>query len=378
MANTKKRKKRGAVAEPSTTVVPPANDPVTLDQARALVEARSVSMRSQGQRRSSRRATRRTPTTHVTLASVGAERNRLALKHREEIDNRIREYEAVFAIMERRGIKGLKDTQASRRPVRRAGLRRGRTVSALPPLQILAEGDSWFHYPVPLFGGGVITRLEDKLGVPILNLATAGDEVRFMLGVKQRVLLAEQFQEGGPTGKPWDVLLFSGGGNDIVDNPMTLWIHDFDPVLPPASHIHQPRFDAALQIVRAGYEDLIQIRDVLSPKTHLLFHGYDFAIPDGRGICHHGPWLKPTFDLRKFPMSATRFEVMKAMLKQFAAMLTKLEGAHNNITFINGQGTLPQVTNSWHNELHPSKAGFNTFAELFHAKLKQLFPGRVL
>ena len=59
--------------------------------------------------------------------------------------------------------------------------------------------------------------------------------------------------------------------------------------------------------MRAGYEDLIGLRDSLSPQTRLFFHGYDFAIPDGRGICHLGPWLKPTFDLRGFPTLASRF-----------------------------------------------------------------------
>jgi hypothetical protein len=54
------------------------------------------------------------------------------------------------------------------------------------PLQIFAEADSWFDYPVPFFGGGIIPRLENRLGVPILNLAKAGDEVRCMLGVEER------------------------------------------------------------------------------------------------------------------------------------------------------------------------------------------------
>ena len=153
----------------------------------------------------------------------------------------------------------------------------------------------------PFFGGGIIPRLENRLGVPILNLAKAGDEVRYMLGVEERKLLTEHLSNGCPAGGPWDVLLFSGGGNDIVDNPMALWIKDWNPAVPPADHIHQSRFDTALALVRAGYEDLIALRDKLSPGTHLVFHGYDFAIPDGRGICHFGPWLKPTFDLRKFP-----------------------------------------------------------------------------
>jgi hypothetical protein len=172
------------------------------------------------------------------------------------------------------------------------------------------------------------------------------------------------------------VLLFSGGGNDIVDNPMALWVRDWDPAIPPAAHLNQPRFDTALGLVRAGYEDLITLRDKLSPGTHLVFHGYDFAIPDGRGICHLGPWLKPTFDLRGFPTRAAAFAVVEAMLKQFAAMLAAL-AAHPRVTFINGQGTLAPNPGAWHNELHPNREGFDKFADLFTAQLRVLFPGRV-
>ena len=96
----------------------------------------------------------------------------------------------------------------------------------------------------------------------------------------------------------------------------------------------------AVALVRAGYEDLIALRDKLSPGTHLIFQGYDFPIPDGRLICHLGPWLKPTFDLREFPTRAAAQEVVKAMLKEFAAMLTSL-ATQPKVTFINGQGTLP-------------------------------------
>ena len=231
---------------------------------------------------------------------------------------------------------------------------------------------------MPFFGGGIIPRLENKLGVPILNLAKAGDEVRYMLGVKERKLLIEQFTKGCPAGGSWDAMLFSGGGNDIVDNPMALWIKDYNATLPPAALIHQARLDAALALVRAGYEDLIALRDSLSPQTRLFLHGYDFAIPDGRGICHLGPWLQPTFDLRGFPTQASAFAVTKILLQQFAAMLQSLELSHPNVTFINGQGTLKPQPSSWHDELHPSKNGFKTFAALFHQAIKTAFPTRVL
>jgi len=351
-ARAKKSRKRKS---PTSTAVA---GPVTLAQATALANAQLPKPKKP-----------KSAVAAAAPATVAAERRRLALKRKQDLQRRIQEYTLTLRIMKKRGVKGL---------ARKA--KKGAPAAKAPtgPLQILAEGDSWFDYPVPFFGGGIITRLEQRVGVPILNLAKAGDEVRYMLGVAERKRLIQLLTKGCPAGGPWDVLLFSGGGNDIVDNPMALWIKDFDPALSPAQQIHQPRLDAALALVRAGYEDLIILRDRLSPGTHLVLHAYDFAIPDGRGYCLLGPWLKPTFDLRKFPDRASAFAVVKAMLQQFAAMLQSLQVAHPKVTFINGQGTLAEQTNSWHNELHPAKPGFKTFAGIFHQKLKALFPNQVL
>jgi hypothetical protein len=112
------------------------------------------------------------------------------------------------------------------------------------------------------------------------------------------------------------------------------------------------------------------------PNTHLFFHGYDFAIPDDRGICFLGPWLKPTFDLRKFPNLAARQAVVKEMLRQFATMLTGVATALG-VTFVNTQGTLAPNPSSWHNELHPSKAGFDKITAKIGTEIKALFPTRV-
>jgi hypothetical protein len=356
-----RRKKKATRAQARTKGIAAGTGPVTLAEARALARAKRPKFAV--------RAMRKDAVPPASPAAVGAEREKLEKERRAEIANRIREYEATMAIMKRRGARRPRAKSAAKpKPAPTGG--------SFAPLQIFAEGDSWFHYPAPFFGGGIIPRLEDRLGVPILSLAKAGDEVRYMLGVEERTLLTEQLSRGCPAGGPWDVLLFSGGGNDIVENPMALWIKDWNPAVRPAKHIHQARFDSALALVRAGYEDLITLRDKLSPSTHLVFQGYDFAIPDGRGICHLGPWLKPTFDLRNFPTRAAAQEVVKAMLRRFAAMLKSL-AALPRVTFINGQGTLAPQTSSWHNELHPTRAGFEKFADIFYRELKKLFPDRV-
>lgn len=377
-----------------------ASGPLTLEQARAIVgvtaeppepavPAPAPKRRAATPRRASRgaggavAAAIETVAPTPTPATVAIERRQLEIKDRQQRKQRLRDYKATLALMQECGVKGLPEAP----PAPTAGPKRRRgpgtpgaaaAAAASGPLRIFAEGDSWFDYPVPFFGGGLVPRLEDRLGVPILNMAKAGDETRFMLGVEQRQLIARQFRDGCPDGTPWELMLFSGGGNDIVAQPLALWVRDFNTNAPPAKLLNQARFFSALALVQAAYEDLIEIRDLLSPSTHLAFHAYDFVIPDGRGICHLGPWLKPAFDLHGFPADlVSSTAVVREMLKQFAAMLTALE-SHPRVTFINAQGTLPALKSSWHNEMHPSRGGFNQIADKFHVAIKTMFPGRVV
>lgn len=356
--------KRTAKVRSGTTAAVAPSGPVTLEQARALAQAKSP-----------KRALRRAMAGPEPLIEkeFGDNRDELRQQQEDVREQRKREYRDTIRIMKQRGAKAP--------PAKAEVPGRRRAVSLTPktfdPLQAFAEGDSWFDYPVPFFGGGIIPRLESRLGVPILNLAKAGDEVRFMLGVEQRKRLIQTFKEGPPAGGAWDLMLFSGGGNDIVDNPMALWIRDWDPNAKPADLINQPRFAAALALVRAGYEDLVSLRDKHSPGTHIVLHGYDFAIPDGRGLCSFGPWLEPTFKLRGFPTQDAGFKVMKEMLTQFAAILTALKSAHPKVTFVNTQGTLPPTVKSWHNELHPDKDGFKLITGKIEQTVRVLFPDRV-
>ncbi|WP_326537080.1 SGNH/GDSL hydrolase family protein [Pseudorhodoferax sp.] len=383
--------RRTAPAAPAAPAAP--KGPLTLAQARTLVQAKSEPQQAMAaagavRRRAPGAAAKVAvaPAVPPTPQTVENARRLLAVQQHEERKQRMRDYKATLALLQKHGVKGLPDkappAQGAAAPKRRrAGGPPAAAVApgaASGPLRVFAEGDSWFDYPVPLFGGGVIPRLENRLGVPILNMAKAGDETRFMLGVKQRQLIARQLADGCPDGQPWDLMLFSGGGNDIVDEPLALWLNPYDAKKPAKQLLNQARFGTALAMVQAAYEDLIALRDRLSPGTHLTFHGYDFPIPDGRGICHLGPWLKPAFDLHGYPADLlVSTAVVKEMLTRFAAMLAAL-ATRRGVSFINAQGTLSPVKSSWHNELHPSKAGFNRMADRFQAEIQALFPGRVL
>ena len=356
-------KPKGKAPPPRKPVAPkaPPIGPLTLEEATAIVRASRPALTA--------KSAVKTVAPPTSPAAVGAERKELKQKQQDEIARRTQEYRDVMRLMKKRG---------ARAGALRKGMGGGAVAkpAGFAPLQILAEGDSWFDYPVPLFGGGIIPRLQARLGVPILSLAAAGDEARYMMGVEQTRKLVKHLKAGCPAGGPWDLLLFSGGGNDIVGDQMALWISDWDPSKPAAQHLVNSRFDAALAMVRAAYENLLALRDRFSPTTHIVFHAYDYAPPNGRGICHLGPWLKPTFDLRNFPSQAEAQIIVNSMIDQFASALAGLAKG-KNVTFIRTPGTLAPVPSSWHNELHPSKDGFNRFAQLFHEQIRLLFPNRV-
>lgn len=141
MAKKKARKATGAKAKGTKArtarrkaSVPPAG-PLMLEQAQALAKARQPA------------ATAKAAIVQPNPASVSIERKRLARRQDQEFKRRTREYKATLAIMKERGVKGLGPKPKAGQPAPQARPK---------PLQVLAEGDSWFDYPVPLFSGGVI------------------------------------------------------------------------------------------------------------------------------------------------------------------------------------------------------------------------------
>src|SRR4029079_18178837 len=92
-------------------------------------------------------------------------REKLKAEQRTERARRISEYRATMMVMKRRGARGPRAAafDASGGPPAAAA------DGSFDPLQILAEGDSWFDYPVPFFGGGIIPRLESRVGGAALD-----------------------------------------------------------------------------------------------------------------------------------------------------------------------------------------------------------------
>src|SRR4030095_14595077 len=166
--------KTSAAKARTARAVAPARGPVTLEEARAIARVRQVA-------RAPMKAALRAKPPAATPASVGEERKKLEKERQQELARRVRDYKATMSVMKKRG---------ARRPRAKTEPVEGAAVEAsFAPLQIFAEGDSWFDYPVPFFNGGIVPRLESLLGVPILNPAKDGAEEGYIVGVEERTLV---------------------------------------------------------------------------------------------------------------------------------------------------------------------------------------------
>jgi hypothetical protein len=253
-----------------------------------------------------------------------------------------------------------------------------------PPLNLLADGDSWFDYPlggaIPMVDHTDIIAQLPSLCTPqpfILKLAHYGDATTTELGLSRVEKISAAVKN--PANGRFDAVLFSGGGNDVVGDPFCIWLNDAASVgNNPAQALNSTRFAAILEVVRASYLDLIELRnDLLGPNAPIFVHAYDFAIPSGQGAFCIGPWLKPALDYCGWTNFTQATQIVHDTLTQFASLMASLEAVPaNNVVHVKTQGTLTGGVADWDNELHPKPPGFNLIAKKFQVALSQKFPGR--
>jgi nitroreductase len=237
---------------------------------------------------------------------------------------------------------------------------------------LFAEGDSWFNYPL---GHAVISQLQGLIHTPIANFAWPGAETRQLLGLHERQEIQKRLKDGPEPGRKWDVLLFSGGGDDIVGDQMVLFLDRYDPTKPPETVLNK-RFEEVLDLVMGAYQDLVKLRDQLSRNTLMVAHSYDYAWATGQGACWLGPWLKPSLDYVGVPQGAAQHAVVGSMLKRFETRLQAVATAAGNFLIVPTPGTLKTAA-EWANELHPKDPGFGLIARKFQAVLQQQFGANI-
>lgn len=146
---------------------------------------------------------------------------------------------------------------------------------------VVTEGDSWFDYPMYL---NLIDRIDDKKRFALRRLEFSGDTVANMVGdgsVSSGVAqLSTVIQAERPR-----VLLFSGGGNDIVGDEFVGAVKEYDSTRSAAWHLDTPKWRTLTAGVRAHYVRLVE---TIGPLVPVFGHGYDYIMPADKPVKYDG------------------------------------------------------------------------------------------
>ncbi len=258
-----------------------------------------------------------------------------------------------------------------------------RAVGAPSPLgTLLAEGDSWFDYPLH----DVLKRLEEDHGFDVESVARMGDNVEDMAyDGRQFEHFTARLDRMLRYGIVPRAVLLSGGGNDLAGGAFHMLI---DHALSPAPGVNADVARGIIDVrIRNAYITLISAittlcRNRTGAILPIVVHGYDRPVPDGRGFLFGpfpGPWLKPGFDRKGFQKADLNrtTAMMATLIDQFNAMLAEVAAlnAFGHVHYIDLRGTLSNGAGYrawWANELHPTGTGFAAVAAKFAAVISAL------
>jgi len=239
---------------------------------------------------------------------------------------------------------------------------------------VISEGDSWFSYPGHW---NTIDHLDDlaKRRMSLLRLEAAGDTLHNMTRGEQRAKLRRLL-----TAYPVDILLFSGGGNDVV-GPELIDFFDFVPGGADwRDHIRMETLDTRIEEITIAYRGLKQLRDQYRPDCIIATHGYAYANPSGKPTEYWlwpipisitlGPWIQNNLRARNITDEAAQRDVVTYLIDRYNEAL----GTLVDETFLHIDNRQIIEEEDWSDELHPTRDGFRKVAKGFYDTIKAAVP----
>jgi hypothetical protein len=242
---------------------------------------------------------------------------------------------------------------------------------------LAAAGDSWFDYP-----------FHDVLKSLRMSMVTTWNSPPTKVTPWRRWLTRparltdlhaswERIQAHGGVPK---AVLISGGGDDIAGNEFGMLSNNaFSPIAGWDDEV----IAGVLKRILTAYTQILSsihtafVHYFPKRELHILLHGYDYPVPDGRGFFggwpFPGPWLEPGFREKNFKIVRKRIDLMHELMDRFNGMVTALKLPGATIHYIdlrNNLSTDPaEYKEWWANELHPTERGFEAVAKKFVAVL---------
>jgi deferrochelatase/peroxidase EfeB len=288
--------------------------------------------------------------------------------------------------------------------------------SSGPPIQLFAIGDSWVYQDISIGFHNLCSQLK-RLGFDFLGSSDdfTGDSAKELFNftgqkLSQLVTLESRIVKRFKLIREQEIdvkaIIFSAGGNDISAHDKKKPI-DYKTAKLYSLLKQKPNGLADsfidVDIKKSGFfvdlkKNYIAIFKILLLKTDLpiLIHGYDFPIPDGRGVTKFGiplaigPWLQGVFLEKKISEDLGR-QIMQKLIVNLNEWIHEIitdtqhfsQAEMKRLHLLKFYGVIekqagyslpPDVgyKRYWANELHATDDGYNIFAQLIIDKLVEI------
>ncbi len=263
--------------------------------------------------------------------------------------------------------------------------------------RFLAQGDSWFSTGALNLAknSNLLFEMAFAQSDCAVNCARSGSTLRRM--VDQVNEPAFNALLCGAQWRPWDGILLSAGGNDMIDALGTPQIADpakrlflktseiTGDVTDAQSYLSTTGWQTFETYLRANFVDLIAMRDrhALNRNIPVFLHTYHRPTirnaPAGPGL---GPWLyQAALDFGIPPNLWPA--IAQTLFERFASLLISIAASHTNVHVFDSAKTVPiqpalpgttQTSGDWVNEIHLTWQGYEKLADAWVADISTVLP----
>lgn len=230
-------------------------------------------------------------------------------------------------------------------------------------LRIVAEGDSWFQYPI------LLQDTLDQLykAYAIRSFAEAGDTLANYLK-KKEYLKAIGDEEA-------TIFLVSGGGNDVLGDEFKFFLRKAPDTgdSTPKRYLSDKFFETMTTLSNQYDEMFTELLDKYQ-DLHIMVHCYDYIIPvDTKATPNKQSWSGKHMIAKGIKPQAEREKLIHFILDEFASRLTVLVNKpkfKDKVTFVDTRGLVDR--NTWFDEIHPTNAGFQLVGDKFIREIERV------
>jgi N-acetyl-anhydromuramyl-L-alanine amidase AmpD len=228
-------------------------------------------------------------------------------------------------------------------------------------LRIVAEGDSWFQYPL------LVKDILDHLYrvYAVRSYAMAGETLEnYMMDREYLDAIGKEEAK---------FFLVSGGGNDILGAKFRESLRDTpDPGDDTPKKYLNETFFQKVKTLKIWYRDMFAELLQLHPDLHILTHSYDYIIPaDTQAEPKKVSWLGKYMIEKNIQPQAEREALIRFIVDAFNEQLEEVvKEFAPRVSYINVRGLTDRQ--NWYDEIHPGNEGFRLIADRFITEIERI------